>query len=223
MKKGNIFWIGYSDLLTSLFLVSLILFLVFGGFAAKTKRDLDDCRDEKEELAKEIALVQNIGDIQRALKKIADSDAFEPMDNGMYRMRYEVSFPVGESDFMKLDKEELKICQNAGMELLAEIKKLNKEFEGVEFLVIIEGLAQRRDNYQNLSKSREGYVLSYERAVGLKEYWESIGIDFSSKNLNCELLTSGSGYYGKNRAKRSADNRKFIIQIIPKVGQLIEK
>lgn len=223
MKKGNIFWIGYSDLLTSLFLVSLILFLVFGGFAAKTKAELDECNKKNEDLNKEIALVQNIEDIQLALKKIADSDAFEPMDNGMYRMRYEVNFPKGKSDFAELKKQDLVECRNAGIDLMALIKLLNTEFEGVEFLVIIEGLAQRRDDYQNLVKSREGYVLSYERAVGLKEYWESIGLDFSKKNLNCELLTAGSGYYGKNRAKNSIDNRKFIIQIIPKLGRLIEK
>lgn len=223
MKKGNIFWIGYSDLLTSLFLVSLILFLVFGGFAAKTKAELDECIKKNEDLNKEIALVHNIEDIQLALKKIADSDAFEPMDNGMYRMRYEVSFPQGISEFAKLSKKDLEKCQNAGIVLMSEIKKLNQEFKGVEFLVIIEGLAQRREDYQNLAKSREGYVLSYERAVGLKEYWESIGLDFSKKNLNCELLTSGSGYYGKNRAKVSRDNRKFIIQIIPKLGRFIEQ
>lgn len=222
MKKGNIFWIGYSDLLTSLFLVSIILFLVFGGFAAKTKAELDDCIQKSDELSKEIALVQNIGDIQRALKRIANSDSFEPTENGMYRMRYEVDFIPGDYDFTKLKKQDLRTCQNAGIELMAVIKKLNKEFAGVELLVIIEGLAQRRDNYQDIMKSREGYVLSYQRAVGLKEYWESIGLDFSKENLNCELLAAGSGYYGKNRSKRDIDNRKFIIHLIPKLGRLNE-
>lgn len=223
MKKGNIFWIGYSDLLTSLFLVSLILFLVFGGFAAKTKAELDECNKKNEDLNKEIALVQNIEDIQLALKKIADSDAFEPMDNGMYRIKREVSFEPGDSDFANLSKEDLEHCKKAGIELMSLIKELNKEFNGVEFLVVIEGLAQRLKGWETLSQSRLGYVLSYERATGLKEYWESIGLDFSKDALNCELVLAGSGYYGKNRSRNSDNNRKFIIQIIPKLGRFIEQ
>lgn len=40
---------------------------------------------------------------------------------------------------------------------------------------------------------------------------------------HCEILMAGSGYYGKSRLANENENRKFTIQITPKVGEMLAR
>jgi len=72
------------------------------------------------------------------------------------------------------------------------------------------------------------YELSYKRAYNLWEYWKNIGIDFEADKYKglIDLQISGNGWGGVGRYERDPEkfmkneskNQRFIIQIIPKIG-----
>ena len=58
------------------------------------------------------------------------------------------------------------------------------------------------------------YELSYRRALALYNKWK--GLNF--RESNTEIIIAGSGFNGVNRDNIVEDNNKrFIIQIIPKI------
>jgi outer membrane protein OmpA-like peptidoglycan-associated protein len=110
--------------------------------------------------------------------------------------------------------------------LMENVVKTNPE---INYLLIVEGNTQRAllpdGTWNNESLRDVGYNLSYRRALSLVNFWASSGLDFKDID-NCEVLISGSGYYGKSREKMvnsvsdSPNNRKFTIQITPKIGKI---
>jgi hypothetical protein len=101
----------------------------------------------------------------------------------------------------------------AGKAILNLIKTLPKE-ENIHYLIIVEGQSSR-DNWTGND------ILSYNRALSLKQHWINNSIDFSSIK-NCELVIAGSGQGGMPRLQpdKPPHNQRFLIHIIPKVGKI---
>jgi hypothetical protein len=107
---------------------------------------------------------------------------------------------------------------------LARNKADNPEMQNVSYLVIISGYASHL-----LSGSQDSdYDLSYQRAYNLWSFWKSIGIDFESNKYEglIDLQIAGNGWGGVGRFQRDPENfmenetknQRFIIQIVPKIG-----
>ena len=63
-------------------------------------------------------------------------------------------------------------------------------------------------------------MLSYQRALGLHNFWKKNGIDFSNMN-KCELVISGSGEKGVPRDdSNEKNNQRFLIHIVPVIGNI---
>ena len=64
------------------------------------------------------------------------------------------------------------------------------------------------------------YILSYRRALELKKLWENNNIIFNTDIF--EVIVAGSGLYGTDRHKGKDEpkNKRFLIQIIPKIGTI---
>ena len=60
------------------------------------------------------------------------------------------------------------------------------------------------------------YKKSYERALAVYNLWLKNNINFRKKNV--EVLISGSGFHGLCREPVEENNKRFSIQIIPKVS-----
>lgn len=198
-KKESFFWTSYSDLMTSLFFVMLILFVLVIVLLHK--------RMEATE-----AQLQEIKKIAESTKDLDHSEYFKyKSEYKKYQLTIEVKYPARQYKLETMisdDKDkQLKQLENAGK----EIKNfLNKHKEN-QYILIIEGQASR-DNYQ------ENYELSYLRALSLIRYWmESCNIEFGK---NCEILISGSGdgklETNSTREKNERDNQRFLIHILPK-------
>jgi len=218
MKKNNIFWVGYSDLMTSLFFIMLVLFVIVYTMQYKTIGDLKEIKDEYV-VAKEER--DEIKKIQDALEKL-DTNYFSfDKRNKRYKLKVDVQFESNSYNIDDInDTEKIKLL-DAGQSLLKMMTTLTKQNPNVNYLLIIEGNTQR--SAQNYIKIPDvGYRLSYNRALSLVNFWQSNGIDF--RNFpNCEILIAGSGYFGKSRERKETENRKFTIQITPKIGEIIKK
>lgn len=197
-KKESFFWTSYSDLMTSLFFVMLVLFILVIVLLHK--------RMEATE-----AQLQEIKKVEESTKDLS-KDYFEYRpEYKKYVLNIQVRYPAGKSDLNDItafDKEtQLSRLSEAGKEIQ---DFLNKHHEN-QYVLIIEGQASK-DNYLF------NYELSYQRALALMRYWiEDNGINFGH---NCEILISGSGD-GKldthsMRESVETENQRFLIHILPK-------
>lgn len=195
-KKESFFWTSYSDLMTSLFFVMLILFVV------------TICILHKRIIATEEEL--------KSIKKIEESTKDLPKEYFSYNEEYEkfvlkiqCKFKLGESEIK--DSITKKQLHEAGKKICEFLDK----YKDYSYLLIVEGQASADNYYYN-------YELSYNRAKALVEYWNSIDEIHNSFSDKCEVLIAGSGdnkiALGKKpmRETTEVDNQRFIIHIIPK-------
>ena len=213
MKKTGFFWVSYADLMTSLFFVMLVLYVItFVILQAEVGK-----------IAADAEIKQKIEKIQKALQSL-DKQYFEFDDvNKRYKLKTDVQFRPGSDKITDIPLSKREEIFQAGNELYSKIEGIIDNNPNVDYLLIIEGNTQRTET--NFIKiPNEGYRLSYKRALGLYNYWKSRGLDFRDLGTQCEIILAGSGYFGHSRDhKNERNNRRFTIQITSKVGKLLEQ
>lgn len=212
-KNKSFFWASYADLMTSMFFVMLMLFVVAIVELNKKKTSIEI---EKDKLEAQLLKAQEIENATMGL----ESDYFEyKKEFKKHKLTIDVSFPTGESDIEiyvpKSTKDELLA---AGKKAKSFIDSTTSKHNGIQYLLIIEGQASKDSYTQN-------YELSYKRAYALKQFWEKNGIKFTDKN--CEVLICGSGDgrqsgTGLMRETNERLNQRFLIHILPKPGIIEE-
>lgn len=197
-KKESFFWTSYSDLMTSLFFIMLVLFILVIVLLHKRMEATEN------QLMEIKQITESTKDLSR------DYFKYRP-DYKKYVLTIQVRYPAGKSDLKDMisdnSEEQLRKLTAAGREIADFLKKHDKN----QYILIIEGQASR-DNYPL------NYELSYQRALGLMRYWiDDSHIKFGN---NCEILISGSGD-GKldthsMRENNEPENQRFLIHILPK-------
>ena len=198
-KKESFFWTSFSDLMTSLFFVMLVLFILVIVLLHK--------RMEATE-----AQLQEIKKIEQSTRDLSCGHYFEYRpDYKKYVLKIQVRYPAGKSalnDMVSSNKDsQLSQLEASGR----EIQEFLKTHYENQYILIIEGQASR-DNYLY------NYELSYQRALSLMRFWiEESKIEFGN---NCEILISGSGDGRLNthsmRETDEIENQRFLIHILPK-------
>ena len=201
-NRNSYFLTGFSDLMTSLFFVMLVLFVLT---LAHSRQRIINLR---EGLSATKQQIEKIEEIEEALKGI-DSTYFQY--NTIYKkhvLKISVNFPVGISEMETVDSITRDNLKKAGRSIINSLKKISDEYPGIQYLLVIEGQASK-DSYTY------NYELSYNRALSLSRFWNENGVDFGD---NCEVLISGSGIGGTMREEDESKNQRFLIHLIPKPG-----
>lgn len=204
-KKESYFWASYSDLMTSLFFVMLVLFVLTIALLHKRMVEIEGERQATQEQ------LDKIKEVQQATENI-DAEYFDyRSEHKKHILKISVWFNSGSSDINNIDEITQNDLKKAGESIVRFIDKNAKD--GIQYLLIIEGQASK-DNFSR------NYELSYERALALKRFWENTGISFGG---SCEVLISGSGdgkLSGTNFMRESNEkvNQRFLIHIVPKYG-----
>lgn len=194
-KSKSLFWASYSDLMTSLFFVMLMLFIL--TIAVMHKR-----------MAATQAQIDKIKEIEEAVNKI-DSTYFDYNKvQKKHILKIIVKFTRGESNINVLDYYTKIELIKAGHSIQNTLIRISNEYPKIQYLLVIEGQASKDKYIRN-------YELSYERALSLRRFWGDNNVDFGG---NCEVLISGSGIGGSIREKHEILNQRFLIHIIPKPG-----
>jgi hypothetical protein len=102
-----------------------------------------------------------------------------------------------------------------GRELEDFLFNLNTENKELSYLLVIEGNMANTYDKTIQKDSRNGYIESFKRALAVYELWSNSNIDL--RRFNTEILISGSGFNGLCRDENEDNNKRFSIQIIPKV------
>lgn len=209
-KKNDFFWVSFSDLMTTMFFVMLVLFVLTVVYL-------------KIEQAKTVAKVEE-------LEKIVQlEEQFEPLQTGgdFYYLedckKFIAKDLMGKEIFESEKTNILPEYKNTTIavgkkleEFLINLEKKNPDFS---YLLVLEGnMANTWDQRYN-KNSDYGFKTSYERALAVYNLWLANDIDFRKSNV--EVLISGSGFNGLCREPVEENNKRFSIQIIPKVSNNI--
>lgn len=237
MKRSGdkLFWISYSDLMTSLFFVMLILFAVVTTMYLKADPEellskVEKLEMENKELKKEKGMLE--GELSDALatleqqKRIINIDKqFEPLKESASFVYDEKADKYVAKDFIGVEifdpnkseilKEYLPKTEAIGREVEAMLKKLHKDNPDFGYILVIEGNAANSWDKKFNKDDNYGYTLSYGRALAVYKHWLRKGIDL--RRYNTEILIAGSGFNGLYRDGVEENNKRFTIQIIPKV------
>lgn len=204
-KKESFFWTSYSDLMTSLFFVMLVLFVLTIALLHKRMVEIDNERKATQEQ------LDKIEQMQKATEKIDPNYfAYDQTFKRHTLKNIVISFRTQSAEMTDIDEVTQEKLLNAGKSIKRFMLSAQKQLPEANYLLIIEGQSSK-DNY------KKNFELSYERALHLVQFWDDNQISFDNMK-NCELLISGSGYSSKFRAAKNEDNQRFVIHVIPKPG-----
>ena len=205
-KHKDFFWMSFSDLMTSLFFVVLVLYVLTYVMLKKEQNKLEIENEKLNQilqLEKQFKPLQNDGDfiyLEKCKKYIAKElskiEIFEPNEITILKQYETSTIQVGK----KLES------------LLKDLTKVNSDFS---YLIIIEGNMANSWDRQFDKNSSYGYTTSYKRALAVYNLWKANNIDL--RKYNSEILISGSGFNGLCRDEIEENNKRFSIQIIPKI------
>ncbi|WP_202923391.1 OmpA family protein [Pontibacter pudoricolor] len=213
MSKENrdFFWPSYVDLMTVLFLVMLVLFVLsYKMFQGKDQEN----RENIARLQVEVQEKRKLDEIKAALARL-DEKYFQY--NEQYK-RHELLVDVlFEQSSAEIPVHSRAPLLKAGQNLSHVINSIDEK--DVKYLIVIDGRAASfpKGDPRNISQREYALQLSYQRALALLEFWKNAGIKFPKDRI--ELIAAGSGFEGAGR-KGDIRDRRFVIQILPKVGTL---
>lgn len=213
MKKSGFFWVSYADLMTSLFFIMLVLYVI--SFAIlQTKQNTLEAQANQ---------LQEIKNIQKAIENLDTTFYHFDSENKRYKLNIDVRFKPNSSNILDIPNNTRRSLGEAGKNLYDKVKSIIDTSKTIDYLLIIEGNAQRSNNNWTRNPNM-GYNLSYERALSLFNYWKKIGADFNSLGSQCEVILAGSGYFSQSRDEENENNnRRFTIQVTSKVGKFLNK
>ena len=204
-KSENSFWVSYSDLMTSLFLIMVALFAVTSVILVKNYNDTKSKLEDIEAIENSIRSMKGQYFSYDSVHKRHQLNVKVRFDPGKDSIKYFYEFPL----------------KKAGWVLMDTVRAIKEKYPrlNINFTIIIEGMADTtkyKVSTPDPNKWYDNYTLSYRRALSLLRFWSKENVRFPSY---CDVQVSGSGTGGIRESVDSL-NRRFLIQILPKVGDL---
>lgn len=244
MKEDNktSFWPSYVDIMTTLFAIMLVLFVVsFSRFKIK-QRQLQVLVDEYENIINVYSTVSQIdstsffGYNDKYLKHLFTVNVeFQSKEFQMNKLKLDLTNPT-EAD---LKRDSIVAAGHLVMNTIKGMEASDSLKNNIKFLVVIEGQSSKTSFYEGAW--RNNYTLSYLRAQYLNEFWKQNGVDIDAIP-RCELIIAGSGEGGHPRnvpdtealkakytnqkdywkawLKEEEKNQRFLIHIVPVIGNI---
>lgn len=199
--KGSIFfWPSFTDLMTSLFFIMLVLFMLTAVKLTYQKRITE----------KELEAINNI---QNAIRQLPEEYFVYDEKFKRFSLVRDIQFEENKSQILRSIDVKLLVDAGKAIENLLEVLQNADRGKDISYMVVIEGMASKSGN------RKRNFILSYERALAVYNLWKTYGINLNTEN--CEIQISGSGEEGIGRdLNNDARNQRILIQIIPKIGQL---
>lgn len=246
-QKRSHFWASYADLMTSLFFLMVVLFIISIVELKQIDATPQEVKLLKEKCDSLLRLNSNLALRQKQYSEELDSmrylanatqahidkineinDATKNLDknyfvydsiNKKHKLNFVVRFRIDDDEIYNISKIEREKLLSVGHELMRFIHNAAENTPEVQYLLVIEGQASRN----GADKMDYNYDLSYRRAKNLKKFWDNNQIYFDKGN--CEVLISGSGDgrlsgTGLMRELEEKANQRFLIHILPKPGKI---
>lgn len=223
-KQHDSFWTSYSDLMTSLFFVMLVLFIICIVRVGHEKAQLEDANEKLDSLLHDAnadrAQLEQILQLDSLFSKLSNNTTLGYNDEKrMFYAKDFVGIEIFYSNDDKIKSEYINKVDSVGQDLVKILKALNENSD-FHYQLVIEGNAaikwDQKKNHTYNPDNQDMYMLSYRRALALYNRWKPLNF----RQYNTEIIIAGSGFNGNNRDNQVEENNKrFIIQIIPKINR----
>lgn len=235
MNKRSFFWASYADLMSSLFFIMLVLFVLTVVMLQKPntkeneaealKSQLEEKENETEALKSQVkrlekdiqateSEINKIKEIQNAISNIDSTYFVYNEEHKKHILKIDVGFRTNSADITDISINTRYQLLSAGKAINQFIREACRKYN-TQYLLIIEGQASK----DNFVRNNE---LSYERALALVNYWKNNDVYFNPDQ--CEVIVSGSGQDGSLRIQPdvpgNVKNQRFLIHILPKPGMI---
>ena len=195
-KGAGFFWPSFTDLMTSLFFIMLVLYVL--TFLKLTYQQ----KATEEQLKK-------IQEIQAAVKELPREYFAYDVNYKRFSLVQNIEFEKGK-DVLK-EKDEVYLVK-VGRSISKLISDLSVKYAGqdIKYVVIIEGMASN-DNYS------DNFPLSYKRAWAVLKLWQRENIVPDQSVCEVQVAGSGTGGIGRYPPNEEIKNQRILIQIVPKI------
>lgn len=246
-NKHSHFWASYADLMTSLFFIMIVLFIislvelksigVSSSEMDKLRSELDRLRQNNKQLIDNQqknnlildsmrflanatqAQIDKINEINESTQNLDSQYFVYDSVHKKHKLRFDVKFKINDDAIYSIPATDRNKLLSVGKTLQSFISTASTANPHIQYLLVIEGQA----SMNTYDKMDYNYDLSYRRAKNLKKYWDANGIIFNT--TNCEVLICGSGDgrlsgTGLMREHDEIANQRFLIHILPKPGKI---
>jgi len=198
-KGSDFFWPSFTDLMTSLFFIMLVLYVL-------TYLKLTNQQKATEQQ------LNKIKEIQAAVKELPKEYFQYDSIYKRFSLVQNVEFEKGKDIIKPKDEQYLVKVGNSIRGLIDNLKR-KYAHQDIKYVVIIEGMASN-DNFNN------NFPLSYMRAWAVLKLWHVQNIILDP--TVCEVQVAGSGTSGIGRFSSNEEfkNQRILIQIVPKIGEI---
>jgi outer membrane protein OmpA-like peptidoglycan-associated protein len=198
-KGSDFFWPSFTDLMTSLFFIMLVLYVL--TYLKLTNQQ----RATEQQLRK-------IKEIQAAVKELPEEYFQYDATYKRFSLVQNVEFEAGRDIIKPKDKEYLVSVGNSISTLINNLK-IKYDQQDIKYVVIIEGMASN-DNFS------DNYPLSYKRAWAVMKLWQKENIMPDQSVCEVQIAGSGTGGIGRYPNREELKNQRILIQIVPKIGEI---
>lgn len=220
--ENSVFWVSFSDLMTSLFFIVLVLFVV----TYVNNRNTIVAQE------KQLKVYNEVEESLKPLKQDSSLFIYEERYK-RFLLSFDVKFGVGRAGINARDLTNFEVTQtkilDAGKKLKSVLDTVVNDVlqdsaqngSRVTYLVVISGYASKLDNFDDSPQGLSSeYQLSYARAYSLWRFWTKNGIDFENKKYKglIDLQLAGNGWGGVGRSTSEQQNQRFVVQVVPKIS-----
>lgn len=208
--------------MTSMFFIMLVLFALSIGYLvikiAENEKLIKDLKEATTGLVKENERLQKLLNLEEQFKPLIEDSSFYYLpDCKKFIVKDFMGIEIFDPNQVTIKTEYNTLTIAAGNKIEAFLGELSNQNKGFSYLLVIEGnMANDHDNPKSVDRS-DFYTKSYERALAVYKLWLNNGINF--RQYDVEVMICGSGLNGLCRDPIEENNKRFSIQIIPKVSK----
>ncbi|MBV6403810.1 MAG: hypothetical protein IT228_11930 [Flavobacteriales bacterium] len=203
-RDSGFFWPSFTDLMTSLFFIMLVLYVLTYAKLTQQQRIIDEERRVTQEQ------LNKIKEIQDAVKELPKHYFVYDSTYKRFSLTQDVRFKKM-SDMISTQDENYLVGVGSAINTLINTLKTKYVGQDIKYLVVIEGMASK-DGYM------DNFPLSYKRAWAVLKLWQQHGV--VPDQTICEVQIAGSGIGGIGRDHNETKNQRILIQIVPKIGKI---
>jgi hypothetical protein len=198
-KGSDFFWPSFADLMTSLFFIMLVLYVL-------TYIKLTNQQQATEQQ------LNKIKEIQATVKELPRE--FFQYDSVFKRFSLVKNIEFApQSDL--INPNDIQYLLDVGNSIRTLISRLKGKYanQDIKYVLIIEGMASK-DSYL------DNFPLSYKRAWAVQKLWQDRQVMPDQSVCEIQVAGSGTGGIGRFPADEEKKNQRILIQIVPKIGEI---
>lgn len=205
-KDSDFFWPSFTDLMTSLFFIMLVLYVLTYLKLTNKQQEIEAQKKATE------AQLNKIKEIQAAVKELPKNYFKYDSVYKRFSLVQNVEFEDRE-DIIKPKDEQYLV--EVGKSIRSVIDNLKEKYaqQDIKYVVIIEGMASN-DSYS------DNFPLSYKRAWAVLKLWQKRNIWLDPTVCEIQVAGSGTGGIGRFSSDEEKKNQRILIQIVPKIGEI---